>query len=137
MNYIILMFFFEANGLTKKYLFDKGGFTKLYEDRQREKIEQDRIELLNKQKLETEIDIIKFQKGLGKKLTIWGFIVAVISVLTSVLFSVNTNNSNQLENSKIDSLNIKIKNIEKELFELKKTKTNNHDSADLISVPTK
>lgn len=107
---------FEANAITKRYLYDQGGFTKRYHDEEKERAEKAKNSLLNLQKLESEIDIIKFQKGLGKKLTIWGFIVAVISVVLSVY----TSNSSKTDNSKIDSLNVRIKSIEKELLEIKK-----------------
>lgn len=114
--------FFEANAITKRFLYEQGGFTKRFQDQQNEKAEKIRITLLNQEKLETELDIIKFQKGLGKKLTIWGFVVAVLSILISVLLSVYTNNPDKSKNSKIDSLNIRIKAVEKELLKIEKKK---------------
>lgn len=97
--------FFDATPITKSFLNNQGGFSKQYENEQKEKIEEMRLALLNAEKLESEVDIIRFQKGLGKRLTIWGFGFAVVSFLVSYLTGLYQNASSQDYVLKVDSLN--------------------------------
>ena len=110
--------YFEATSLTKKFLFNQGGFTALYKKQDEENAERVRIEKLNTKKLESEVDLIDFQKGFGRKLTIWGFVIAVLSVLASVGTTLIQTRSNaslspkvEVLTSRIDSLNDTVKSI--------------------------
>ncbi len=121
--------FFEANAITKGYLFDQGGFTGQFEREQGEQIDKIKREILEREKLESEVDIIRFQKGLGKKLTIWGFIIAVLSVIASVLTTLIQNQPNESLTRQIElvtqhadsldqnlkSINLRLWNIEQKL----------------------
>jgi predicted RNA-binding protein YlqC (UPF0109 family) len=121
--------FFEANAITKRYLEEQGGFTKQYLREQADKIEQIRIDTLQTEKLESEVDIIRFQRGLGKRLTIWGVILTAISILVSFLTSLyqtqptrNLENEVSLLKKKLDSVTyslqqttLQLQNIELQL----------------------
>ncbi len=96
--------FFGANDLTKYFLIDKGGFTALSLKDQSDKIEQDRIVKLQTEKLEAEVDIIKFEKGLGRRFLKWTFIVTILSFLVSLLTVLYRDQDNSIYNSKVDSL---------------------------------
>ena len=109
---------FQATAITKMYLA-QGGFSKSFEKTQIEEAEFSRVENLNKQKLESEVDVILFQKGSGKKLIIWGFIIAVLSFFFSIFSSLNSNYKSNLDNSTIDSLKTRLNVIEKELLIIK------------------
>ena len=117
--------FFQANALTERFLLNQGGFTEQFRKEQEEINEEKRIDILNKQKLESEIDIINFQKGLGKKLTIWGFIIAIVSVLASILTTIISDNKASSEDTRINTLEIKIKAMRTQikLLEINKNKT--------------
>lgn len=96
--------FFEANAITERYLEQQGGFSKQFQNDQIEKLERERIERLQTEKLESEVDITKFQKGLGKRLTIWGVVLTVLSILVSFLTSLFQTQPYQDYDSKVDSL---------------------------------
>jgi hypothetical protein len=96
--------FFESNALTKRFLEQQGGFIQQFENEQKEIAEQKRLELLQNEKLESEVDIIRFQKGLGRKLTIWAVVLTALSILVSFLTTLVQNQPYQDFNSKIDSL---------------------------------
>jgi hypothetical protein len=96
--------FFESNALTKRFLERQGGFTQQFENEQKEIAEQKRLELLQNEKLESEVDIIRFQKGLGRKLTIWAVVLTALSILVSFLTTLVQNQPYQDFDSKIDSL---------------------------------
>jgi hypothetical protein len=100
--------FFEANAITERFLYDQGGFVRQAEKAHLAQIEQNRIDALNLKKLEAEVDIIEFQKGLGKKLTIWGFVIAVLSVLASVLTTFVSSQTPQDFSPRIDTLTHRI-----------------------------
>lgn len=100
--------FFEANAITKRFLHDQGGFVKQAEKEHLAQIEQNKIDALNFKKLEAEVDIIEFQKGLGKKITIWGFVITVISVLASVGTTLVQSKNDVNLSPRIDSLNHRI-----------------------------
>lgn len=118
-----------ANDLTEIFL-NQGGFTGAFEKQQIQKTENDRLERLQNEKLEAEVDIVRFQKGLGKRLTIWGFIVGIISVLASVITTIIQNSTDDNQKSinsliiKTDSLTNRVLEIEKRL-EDKRDSTNN------------
>ena len=120
--------FFEANAITERFLNNQGGFTGQFEREQAVIKEQERIDALNKQTLESEVDIINFQKGLGKKLTIWGFVIAVVSVLASILTTIISNNQTSTETIRIDSLEKQVKAIQTSInsFENKKQLDTTH-----------
>jgi len=117
------------NAITKRYLEEQGGFTKQYLREQADKIEQIRIDTLQTEKLESEVDIIRFQRGLGKRLTIWGVILTAISILVSFLTSLyqtqptrNLENEVSLLKKKLDSVTyslqqttLQLQNIELQL----------------------
>jgi hypothetical protein len=96
--------FFESNAITKRFLEQQGGFTKQFENEQKEITEQNRLERLENEKLESEVDIIRFQKGLGRKLTIWAVVLTAVSILVSFLTTLVQNQPYQDYDSKIDSL---------------------------------
>ena len=104
--------FFNATALTEIYLNKQGGFTRQFEIEQLKEQEEIRLVGLNNVKLEAEIDIIKFQKGLNKRLTIWGLVVAIVSILTSILIAVNSSQPPAADTSQLDSLSVRLKNIE-------------------------
>ena len=83
-----------------------GGFSTLYESAvEKEKIERER-QRLNDEKLSAEVDIVKFQKGLGIKLTKWGVAISAIAIVVSVLTTVATNKSED-EPFPIDTFSLK------------------------------
>ena len=53
---------------------------------------------------ESEVDIIRFQKGLGRKLTIWAVVLTAVSILASFLTTLVQNRPYQGVDSKIESL---------------------------------
>lgn len=112
-----------ANDLTELFL-KQGGFTKEFEKEQNDRGEKERLERLQNEKLEAEVDIVKFQKGLGKRLKISAFIITVISVFASILTTFIQNRSNNNQESidslviKSDTLTNRLLNIEKKLKEL-------------------
>ena len=90
--------------MTKQFLEQQGGFTQQFENEQKEIAEQKRLELLQNEKLESEVDVIRFQKGLGRKLTIWAVVLTALSILVSFLTTSVQNQPYQDFDSKIDSL---------------------------------
>ena len=96
--------FFESNALTKQFYEQQGGFTQQFENEQKEIVKQKRLELLQNEKLESEVDVIRFQKGLGRKLTIWAVVLTALSILVSFLTTSVQNQPYQDFDSKIDSL---------------------------------
>ncbi len=96
--------FFEANATTKRFLEDQGGFSRQFENEQKEIAEQKRLEHLQNEKLESEVDIIRFQKGLGRELTIWAVVLTAVSILVSFLTSLVQNRPYQDVDSKIETL---------------------------------
>jgi len=96
--------FFEANALTKRFLEQQGGFTQQFKNEQKEIVEQKRLERLQNEKLESEVDIIRFQKGLGRKLTIWAVVLTAVSILVSFLTTLVQNRPYQDVDSKIETL---------------------------------
>lgn len=95
---------FESNAITKRFLEQQGGFTQQFKNKQKEIAEQKRLERLQNEKLESEVDIIRFQKGLGRKLTIWAVVLTAVSILVSFLTTLVQNQPYQDFDSKIDSL---------------------------------
>lgn len=96
--------FFESNAITKRFLEEQGGFTQQFENEQKKIVEQERLERLNNEKLESEVDIIRFQRGLGKKLTIWGFGLTAVSILVSFLTTLVQNQPDQDYDLQIERL---------------------------------
>src|SRR5690606_20039161 len=92
-----------------------GGFTAQAENDRIEKEEELRLKKLNTLKLESELDIIKFQKGLGKKLTIWGFAFAVLSVLASIVTTLIQNRPDEVSNQQIESLTYRVDSLNESL----------------------
>ncbi|UXE67222.1 MAG: hypothetical protein KA713_01055 [Chryseotalea sp. WA131a] len=80
--------FFEATDLTEMFL-NQGGFTKEFEEQQKERNEQVHIDQLNKRVLLAEVKIKEFEKSTGRKLIIWSFVLAVLSFLISVASILN------------------------------------------------
>jgi hypothetical protein len=103
--------FFGANDITDFFLSNKGGFTAMHKRDQADKIEQNRLDKLQTEKLEAEVDIIKFQKGLGKKLTIWGFVIAALSVLASVGTTLVQTRHDDNFDPRIDSLTHRVDSL--------------------------
>ncbi len=111
--------FFWGQEYINSFLYN-GGFTK-YFDVEFEKQEAEKVrQKLNDEKLAAEVDIVKFQKGLGKRFTIWAFIVSVIAVLVSILTNAVTDNNNHIQPSPFDTLSLKtqLNNIETRLKNL-------------------
>jgi hypothetical protein len=103
--------FFESNAITKRFLEVQGGFSRKYLLEQSYIIEQARLDKLQTEKLEAEVDIINFQKGLGKKLTIWGFVIAALSVLASVGTTLFQNRHDDIFLPRIDTLNHRVDSL--------------------------
>jgi hypothetical protein len=101
--------FFESNAITKRFLEQQGGFTQQFKNEQKEIAEQKRLEQLHNEKLESEVDIIRFQKGLGRKLTIWAVVLTAVSILVSFLTTLVQNQPYQDVDSKIESLTQEVK----------------------------
>ncbi|MGB1269847.1 MAG: hypothetical protein ACPG45_08915 [Flavobacteriaceae bacterium] len=101
--------FFEANAITMRFLEQQGGFTQQFENEQKEIAEHKRLEQLQNEKLESEVDIIRFQKGLGRKLTIWAVVLTAVSILASFLTTLVQNQPYQDVYSKIESLTQEVK----------------------------
>lgn len=116
--------FFEANAITKRFLELQGGFTQQFENEQKEIVEQKRLEHLQNEKLESEVDIIRFQKGLGRKLTIWAVVLTALSILVSFLTTLVQNRPYQDYDSKIDALT----------QEVEKTSQNFDDLSDSLNI---
>lgn len=120
---------FWVNDYAKAFIHN-GGFKTLYDNEFKRKSEQDVIDALKLEKLTAEVDIVHFQKGLGKKLTIWGFVIAIISVTASILTTI-ISNTNLLKDkqtqTQIDTTAIKtqIQGIEKRLQQLEIKAKNN------------
>lgn len=119
--------FIEATDITEVFL-EQGGFQGQLAREQAEKVERERIEGLNKRKLEAEVDVIEFQKGLGKRLSIWGFIVAAISVCASILTTVIQNKGDN-DQRKIDSLIIETDSLAIRILKIENEILNKVDSA--------
>ena len=96
---------FWATEYVTAFLHD-GGFTKLYDTAATIQEAEYNRQKLNDEKLSAEVDIVKFQKGLGKKLLIWGFIISIISIVASVLTTVVTSR-NDKQNFSIDTVSLK------------------------------
>jgi len=103
--------YLEATKLTENFINEQGGFTELYKKRDIDKTEQLRIQELNTKKLESEVDLIDFQKGLGRKLTIWGFVIAILSVLASIGTTFFQNHSTSNNSPKIEALTSRIDSL--------------------------
>ncbi len=108
--------FIEATDITEMFL-KQGGFQGQLAKEQTDKVERDRIEELNKRKLQAEVDVIEFQKGLGKKLTVWGFVIAVVSILASILTTV-IQNKGDINKETIDSLVVRTDSLTKRIIEI-------------------
>lgn len=119
--------FIEATDITEVFL-EQGGFQGQLAREQAEKVERERIEGLNRRKLEAEVDVIEFQKGLGKRLSIWGFIVAAISVCASILTTVIQNKGDN-DQRKIDSLIIETDSLAIRILKIENEILNKVDSA--------
>jgi len=109
----------EATDITEMFL-KQGGFQEKLAKEKADNVERDRIEELNKRKLQAEVDVIEFQKGLGKKLTVLGLVIAVVSVLASVLATVIQNKGDK-NNETIDSLKLKTDSLTKRIKEIEMT----------------
>jgi hypothetical protein len=116
--------FFDSNAITKRFLEQQGGFTKQFENKQKEISEQVRLERLQNEKLESEVDIIRFQKGLGRKLTIWAVVLTALSILVSFLTTLVQNQPYQDYDSKIEALT----------QEVEKTSQNFDDLSDSLNI---
>ena len=103
--------FFEANAITERFLFNQGGFVRQAEKAHLAQIEQNRIDALNLKKLESEVDIIEFQKGLGKKFIIWTFVVGVLSFGVSSLTTLFQSRHDTNLAPRIDSLTHRIDDL--------------------------
>lgn len=114
---------FWATEYVPAFLHD-GGFTKIYDTQFAEYEAEQKRQALADQKTQAELDIIEFQRGLGKKLLIWGFIVSVISIIASVLTTVATNH-NDKQNSQVDTVALKneLQSIEQRLQKLEYKKS--------------
>jgi hypothetical protein len=110
--------FIEATDFAEVFL-KQGGFQGELAKQQKAKTEKDRIDDLNNRKLQAEIDVIEFQKGLGKKLTVWGFVIGVVSVLASVITTMIQNNGDSTET--IDSIVVKTDSLLKRVTEIERT----------------
>lgn len=118
--------FIEATDLTETFL-KQGGFQAQLNKEKADKTESDRLEALNKRKLEAEVDVIEFQKGLGKRLTIWGFIVTTIAVIASWLMTTIQDKRSDNKES-IDSLIIKTDSLTKRILKIEKRLIEKEDS---------
>ena len=56
-------------------------------------------------------------KGLGKKLTVWGFVIAVVSILASILTTV-IQNKGDINKETIDSLVVRTDSLTKRIIEI-------------------
>jgi hypothetical protein len=83
-----------------------GGFTKYFDNEFAKQQAENERQKLSDEKLSAEVDIVKFQKGLGKKLTIWGIVISVISIVASVLTTVATSH-NEDKPFPIDTVSLK------------------------------
>jgi hypothetical protein len=81
----------------------QGGFKNLYESKVEIQLKEAERQRLNDEKLKAEVDIVKFQRGLGKKFTIWAFVVSVIAVISSVLTTLVTSNNDKDMSPKVDT----------------------------------
>lgn len=97
----------------KAFIHD-GGFTKLYNEAASRQELEDARQKLNDEKLSAEVDIVKFQKGLGKKLTIWGVAISAIAIIVSILTTVVTDSKKDNQTLPFDTLYLKtqLQNIE-------------------------
>lgn len=118
--------FIEATDLTETFL-KQGGFQAQLNKEKADKAESDRLEALNKRKLEAEVDVIEFQKGLGKRLTIWGFIVTTVAVIASWLMTTIQDKRSDNKES-IDSLIIKTDSLTKRILKIEKRLIEKEDS---------
>jgi hypothetical protein len=114
--------YFWANEYAKAFIHS-GGFIKIYNDEHKRVTEKEKIEALSLEKLSAEVEIVRFQRGLGKKLTIWGFAIATISVLASILTTIISNEGkidNNLNPYPLDTISLKtqLQNIETRLQKL-------------------
>ena len=97
---------FWATDYVAAFLHD-GGFTNLYDSEAAKQEAENERQKLNDEKLAAEVDIVKFQKGLGKKFTIWAFIVSIISIVASVLTTVLTTQQEDNKPLPIDTNSLK------------------------------
>ena len=114
--------YFWANDYAKAFLH-QGGFTRKYNDEFDRVTKQEIIDSLSLDKLAAEVDIFRFQKGLGKRLTIWGFAIATISVIASILTTIISSNKtpdNDLKKPIFDTVSLKmqLQNFETRLQKL-------------------
>jgi hypothetical protein len=118
--------FIEATDITEIFL-KQGGFQGQLAKEQADKAERDRLDGLNKRKLEAEVEVIEFQKGLGKRLTIWGFIITIISIFSSVMTTIIQNKGDNKQRT-IESLVNKTDSLTTRIIKLEKGLENNSDS---------
>jgi hypothetical protein len=86
---------------------------------------QPRIEALNKRKLEAEVDIIAFQRGLGKKLTVWGFLVTLAALIISTAISLAPlGHSSKNDSIRLDSLETEVGWLKMTIQKLDSTREN-------------
>ena len=98
--------FFSPTHFVSAFLHD-GGFTKYFDTEfAKQQIELER-EKLNDEKLTAELDIVKFQRGLGKKFIIWTFVVSVIAIIVSILTTAATGHKNDNQTLPFDTLSLK------------------------------
>lgn len=120
--------FFEANDLTEMFL-RQGGFSKEFEELQKVKDEQALVDELNKRLLVAEVAIKEFEKKRGKGFVIWGFVVAVLTFLSSVLFDALDIRDKLFPSPKtdylqhVDSLEIRIESLDERLRGLEQSKS--------------
>lgn len=72
--------FFEANGLTKIFLYNQGGFTALYEKKEKEQKEILRLETVKNRKLESDAKLSEWQV----KTFWWIFIFGLFGLIFGV-----------------------------------------------------
>ena len=97
-----------------------GGFTKYFDTEFAKQEAEIARQKLNDEKLSGEVDIVKFQRGLGKRFTIWAFIVSIIAVIVSILTTVVTEHKKENQPLIFDTLSLKkqLHNIETRIEKL-------------------
>lgn len=124
-NFVV---FFEANDLTEMFL-SQGGFSKESEELQKVKDEQAHVDQLNKRLLIAEVAIKEFEKKRGKGFVIWGFVIAILTFLSTVLFDALDVQDKLFPSRKteyfqhVDSLEIIIDSIDERLRVIEQTKS--------------
>ncbi len=85
---------------------DQGGFKDLFKSHLETKNADVVRQILSDKKMTTEIEVLEFQKGLGKKLLIWGLVVSIISIFSSIVTSVFITNKDK-QSQPIDTVVLK------------------------------